>query len=102
MTPDKYQQRCLKTWLDDTRPMSAHLNHMAMGMASEVGEFVGLIDKNGYKDSANITRNMMLDELGDVFYYVAIAAYLLDTTIDELDQMNAEKLVGGHGWVDNA
>lgn len=97
--PDKYQERCLKTWFDDTMPFKDHMLHMANGLASEAGEFVGLVDKQIYKPNKQITRNQMLDELGDVFYNVVIAAYLLGVTIDELDQINAEKLKDGHGWI---
>lgn len=95
---DKYQQRCLRTWFDDSIPFKDHMQHMAHGLASESGGFVGLVDKQIYKPSKQITRAQMLDELGDVFYNVVIAAYLLGVTIDELDAINAEKLKDGHGW----
>jgi NTP pyrophosphatase (non-canonical NTP hydrolase) len=101
MKPDKYQQRCLKTWFDDKKPIKDHMLHVAMGLCSEAGEFASLVDKQAYKPSKKITREMMLDELGDIFYNVVIAAHLLGVTIDELDQMNAEKLKDGHGWVDD-
>ena len=100
MKPDKYQQRCLETWFDDSKPLKDHMLHVAMGLNSEAGEFASLIDKQVYKPSKQITREMMLDELGDIWYNVVIAAHLLGVTIDELDQMNAEKLRDGHGWVE--
>lgn len=96
--PDKYQERCLKTWFDDTMPLKDHMLHVAIGMASEAGEFASLVDKQAYKPSKNITREQMIGELGDVFYNVVIAAHLLGITIDELDAANAEKLRDGHGW----
>ena len=40
----------------------------------------------------------VLDELGDLWYYVRIVAYLFDITIEELTESNHEKLIGGHGW----
>ena len=98
-TPDENQERCLKTWLDDTRPLTNHFHHMAMGLSSEVGEFVGLVDKQTFKPSKQVTRRMMIDELGDVLYYVTIAAHLLGITVEELYQQNEEKLKGGHGWI---
>jgi NTP pyrophosphatase (non-canonical NTP hydrolase) len=101
MKPDKYQKRCLETWFDDTMPLKDHMLHVAMGLCSEAGEFASLVDKLAYKPSKKITRKMMLDELGDIWYNVVIAAHLLGVTIDELDQMNAEKLEDGHGWVDD-
>ncbi len=97
--PDKYQKRCLETWaLDDKAPYKDHLAHATIGLVFEAGEFAGLVDKQLYKPSKKITRAQMLDELGDVFYNIAILAHLFGVTIDELDQLNAEKLRGGHGW----
>ena len=97
-TPDENQKRCLKTWLDDTKPLTDHFHHMAMGLSSEVGEFVGLVDKQTFKPSKQITRAMMIDELGDVLYYTTIAAHLLGITVEDLYRQNEEKLKDGHGW----
>jgi NTP pyrophosphatase (non-canonical NTP hydrolase) len=99
--PDKYQERCLKTWFEPSVPLKDHMLHVAIGMASEAGEFASLVDKQVYKPNKNITREQMIDELGDVFYNVVIAAYLLGITIEELDAANAEKLKDGHGWLKN-
>ena len=96
--PDKYQERCLSTWFDEHIPMKDHMLHVGIGLASEAGEFAALVDKQAYKPSKKITRDMMIDELGDVFYNVVIAAYLLGITVDELDAANARKLSDGHGW----
>lgn len=98
MNPDKYQQRCLHTWFDEHMPIKDHLLHAGLGLSSEAGKFASLVDKQVYKPSKQITREYMLDELGDVFYNVYIAAHLLGVTIDELDRINANKLKNGHGW----
>ena len=42
---------------------------------------------------------MMLDELGDVAYYMLVWCHLLQIDFDDLVKMNAEKLKDGHGWV---
>jgi NTP pyrophosphatase (non-canonical NTP hydrolase) len=99
--PDKYQERCLKTWFEPSVPLKDHMLHVAIGMASEAGEFASLVDKQVYKPNKNITRDQMLDELGDIWYNVVIAAYLLGVTTDELDAINAKKLEDGHGWLKN-
>jgi NTP pyrophosphatase (non-canonical NTP hydrolase) len=72
---------------------------MAMGLSAEVGEFVGLIDKQLFKPSKLVTRDMLIDELSDVWYYVVIGSYLLGITLDELEEYNKNKLSDGHGWV---
>lgn len=98
---DDYQEACLKTWtLDDERPYSDHLLHVAVGLASEAGEFAGLIDKQVFKPNKRITREQLIDELGDVMYNVAMAAYLMGITLTELQQANMEKLKDGHGWIE--
>lgn len=99
--PDKYQERCLKTWFGSERPYTDHLQHAANGLSSESGEYMALVDKQIYKPNREITNHQFLDELGDIWYNLCVAAYLHGVTIDELDQMNAMKLADGHGWVKN-
>lgn len=97
---DKYQQRCLRTWFDDSMPIKDHMLHVAAGLTSEAGEFTSLVDKQIYKPSKQITRAQMLEELSDLWYNVVIAAYLLGVTIDQLEDINAEKLSknNANGW----
>ncbi len=74
------------------------INHAMLQLAAESGEVVKLWAKHLYKPGHEVDRDKIIDELGDLFYYVRIIAYLYDITIDELTEFNHQKLVGGHGW----
>ena len=96
--PDNYQMLALKTWHNKDVAETEQINHAMLQLAAECGEVVKLWAKHLYKPAHEITREKVLDELGDLWYYVRIVAYLHDITIDELTEYNHQKLVGGHGW----
>ncbi len=98
---DAIQDRALRTWYAPENPLHDNLIPMALGIASEAGEFVNLVKKMHFKPGAVVTRDMLLEEMGDLLYYVAIGTAQLGVTIDELSQMNRAKLEGGkHGWAE--
>ena len=96
--PDNYQMLALETWHNIDVPKNEQINHAMLQLAAEAGEVVKLWAKHLYKPGHEIDRDKVLDELGDLWYYVRIVAYLFDITIDELTEFNHQKLVGGHGW----
>lgn len=98
MIPDKIQSRCLQTWFDDSVSIKDQYLHAALGLNAEAGELASLIDKAIYKPGSNISSGQVLDELGDVYYYVVILAYLNGVTLEGLEAANAAKLKSGHGW----
>jgi hypothetical protein len=105
MQADKYQQRALETWHDPAFfPDDLMRDHASMALACEAAEYLSVHLKNAFKPLHESTRERRLDELCDVFYYVAVLAALDDCTIDELSQMNHEKLNkngDNHGWKPN-
>lgn len=96
--PDNYQKLALETWHNKDVPINEQINHAMLQLAAESGEVVKHWAKHLYKPDHEIDRDIVLDELGDLWYYVRIIAYLYDITIDELTQFNHQKLIGGHGW----
>jgi NTP pyrophosphatase (non-canonical NTP hydrolase) len=96
--PDEYQQLALKTWHNVDVPQDEQINHAMLQLAAEAGEVVKLWAKSRYKPGHEITREMILNETGDLWYYVRIVCYLFGITIEELTRYNADKLQGGHGW----
>ena len=96
--PDNYQMLALETWHNKDVPKNEQINHAMLQLGSEAGEVVKLWAKHLYKPGHEISRDIVLDELGDLWYYVRIIAYLFDITIDELTEANHQKLIGGHGW----
>jgi len=90
--PDTIQKRALETWYAADDPRRHELTHPILKLAGEAGELANLHGKDLYKPGFKAELFAYLDELGDAFYYIAILAYQLGVTIDELSQMNYEKL----------
>lgn len=99
---DDIQQRALETWHDPAfMPDDLMRDHAILGLAGEAGEVANQHKKHLFKPMHESTREARLNELGDVLYYVGILAWLDNCTIDELSQLNYEKLKDGHGWEPN-
>lgn len=63
----------------------------ALGLAGEAGEFVDLVKKT-YEQGRVFDRDKAIKELGDVLYYVQLAAMALDTTLPEVVGVLRDKL----------
>jgi NTP pyrophosphatase (non-canonical NTP hydrolase) len=66
----------------------------ALGMTAEAGEFTEVIKKIFLQGKTYNEENVfhLKRELGDICWYIAQACMALDTTFDEILQMNYEKL----------
>ena len=69
--------------------------HLVLGLVGEAGEIAEKIkklvrDKN--TDLAELDRDDMAAELGDVLWYTAVLANFLDLSLDEVAQRNVDKL----------
>lgn len=103
---DKYQEIVQAT---KVYPESAIYTYASLGLASEAGEVAGKIKKyiRGDYPSIEPIRDKIIDELGDVLWYVTALAIELDTTLDEIQSRNAKKLLARlasetiHGEGDN-
>ena len=71
-----------------------HLLTAALGLAAESGEFTEVVKKIILQGKPYNEENVfhMKRELGDVCWYIAQACMALDTTFDEIIEMNVEKL----------
>lgn len=99
MTPDEIQTRALKTWYPASHRLHLDPLHPTLAIAGEAGELADQLKKHIWKPGISYTREEFLDELGDLLYYISIRAYQLGTTLDELSQINRNKLENGiHGW----
>ncbi len=81
--------------IEDKSPIeSARLMTAALGLGSESGEFVEIVKKMFLQGKPPSQDNIfhMKRELGDICWYIAQACMALDTTFDEIIEMNVEKL----------
>ena len=77
-------------------PRAAWLSYPALGLAGEAGEVAEHAKKAIRDDGATITderRAAMAKELGDVLWYLAQLATELDLDLDEVAELNLEKLL---------
>lgn len=71
-------------------PKEHGLTYVALGMASEAGEVAGKVKKI-IRDGAEVTE-ALIDETGDVLWYVSEMAGILGVTLEELASRNLRKL----------
>ena len=89
-------------------PKESGLVYTVLGMASEAGEVAGKL-KKAIRDEGGVIsperKAVLLAELGDVLWYVAMVATELETDLSDVAVMNLDKLgdrdtrgvIGGDG-----
>lgn len=95
---DDYQQQAHRTSLDtsygDLQPMN-RLIYPTLKLAGEAGEFAEKVGKL-LRDKAGALgeedRGALADELGDVLWYAAEVATVLDVELSEVARRNVAKL----------
>ena len=72
----------------------SHLLTAALGLTAESGEFTEIVKKIILQGKPYNEDNVfhMKRELGDICWYIAQACMALDTTFDEIIEMNVDKL----------
>jgi NTP pyrophosphatase (non-canonical NTP hydrolase) len=77
---------------DASVPLSIpRLDHAALGIASEGGELAGAV-KAWLHYGRPLDRRNIIEELGDVLWYVAEGAAALGVTLDDVAAANVRKL----------
>ena len=92
MTLDEYQRRALST---NINPGTHIFFDRMFGLVGESGELADKVKKWIRDDNAEwekLDKPMMMDELGDVLWYVATLAETLGYGLDEVAQHNVDKL----------
>ena len=72
-------------------PKDRTLEYLSLGLASEVGELTGKLAKWYRKDNA-YPHGDILDELGDVLWFVSEFARVHNVSLSSLAQRNIDKL----------
>lgn len=68
------------------------ITYTVVALAGEVGELANVWKKHLRDPATPIPMVRMMDELGDVLWYVTAMVFHLGITLDDLMQINAEKL----------
>ena len=89
-----FNSRCFEIQSGDDGIPIHRLITAALGMGAESGEFTEVVKKIVFQGKPVNEDNIfhMKRELGEGMWYVAQACMSLDTTIDEIIEMNVEKL----------
>ena len=85
-----YQLGVLATWNQKPSLKERQLN-ATLGVAGEAGEFADLMKKVHFH-GVPVDRDKVLKELGDVLYYVTIAAYEHGFDLEDVAIANNKKL----------
>ena len=80
--PDEGQLKALVTWYPVDHPLHYGLHHPLMKLVGELGEYIDLLAKKQYKPGKIVTDEMIEAELGDIWFYIRIIAYLSGETIE--------------------
>ena len=90
MQPNEYQQLALYTERGTNGPYPRILNGV-MGLNGEAGEVIDIVKKHLFQGH-ELDKEHLIEELGDVAWYLAICADALGVTLEEVLVRNIEKL----------
>ena len=104
MTPNEYQQEALRTDSLKWNPIYSvtiadrvkynnmeRLQQGLMGLCGEAGEAIDIMKKTMFQGH-DLDSEHMARELGDVAWYLAISADALGYSLEQILQMNIDKL----------
>lgn len=93
MTANEYQLESMRTAYgmkcDNDRGMLLLMG--VMGLCGESGEAIDLVKKGLFQGHEMDKKHLAL-ELGDVAWYLAVAAFALGYTLEDVMRMNVDKL----------
>lgn len=93
MQINEYQEKAITTAV---YPKTEGYMYLTLGLVNEAGEVAGKVKKDIRGDYDTITQEevnqMVADELGDVLWYLSCLARQIGYTLEEIAQMNLDKL----------
>lgn len=89
MTINEYHRAAIRTAPELDRQQM--LIDAALGLTGEAGEVADLVKKANYQGHI-LDKDAVMKELGDVAWYIALACQALGVTMQEVLQMNVDKL----------
>ena len=86
---NEYQKAAMRT--NPEKDLEKNLVNAALGLCGETGEVADLIKK--WKNQGHsLDEDKLIEELGDVMWYIALAADSLGYTLSEIASKNIRKL----------
>ena len=89
MTINEYQQAAARTAPEKARVWS----NVGLGLAGEAGEVADMIKKFLHQGHP-LDEHKLIEELGDIAWYVALGATVAGVTLEEILKRNVDKLLG--------
>ena len=90
MKINEYQQLAMRT-LNPKLDRKDILINGVMGLCGESGEAIDIVKKH-LAQGHELDRDALIKELGDIAWYLAETAYVLDVPLEEVLQRNIDKL----------
>lgn len=91
MTLNEYQHEAVSTAIYPNKSEIGGLTYTILGLCGEAGELANKLKKH-IRSGTSVDSDVLVDELGDVLWYVAAVARELGVPLDEVGQMNLRKL----------
>ena len=91
ITANDYQRAALRTASGMNYENHGMLMNGILGLCGETGEVADLVKKAAFQDH-DLDKENVAEELGDVAWYLAVAAYAIGYKLGDLVQINGEKL----------
>ncbi len=92
MTINEYQLEAMRSANPETMTLSEKgLSNTALGLCGESGEIADLIKKHLYQGH-DLDTEHIAKELGDVAWYLAFGATVIGYDLEDILQMNIDKL----------
>ena len=91
MKINEYQKAALRTASGMNKQYPRILNGV-LGLAGESGECVDMVKKHLFQGH-ELDKKHMAKELGDIAWYLAVAADAIDYDLETIMQMNVDKLM---------
>lgn len=90
MKINEYQTLAIRT-INPKLSKTEILSNGVMGLCGESGEVIDIVKKHLFQDHP-LDREKLINELGDVAWYIAETAYALDIDLETVLSRNIEKL----------
>lgn len=91
MNFEEYKTQVKKTRSTIYVKLPENLEHWIIGLATEAGELLDALKKAKFYGN-NLDKVNIQEELGDIMWYLALAADSLDLTLEEIMDSNIRKL----------